>query len=421
MKNVIRSILIQCGFNDIVVLSSGVILSQLIGILTQPMATRLYLPMDFGVFAIISSIISIVSPALTLQYDLCIVIAKTDREANAITALSFYLGIVMAILISGAVIIYSSVSQDFRIAGNWIYIVIPMLFMTAITNVVTSYNNRLGQYKLMATVSLFRAVASNIVKIGLGLLQVGFPGLIIAMMVSIVAGIQKQSELIILNKKSIFSTNITEIKEVLLKYKNQPLVSLPGFLLIAYSYSILPFMINSMYGIIEVGYYSLSIAMLGLPVTLISSNVGRVFLRNASLERNEKGNFYNSLKSTSILLFLSSIIPFGGLWFFAEPLFSTVFGPEWVRSGTYVKLLIPWYYLNFIVGSLVVGLVITGKQKIKLIIQVAFVIESFVIYFLANQMFWDMESFISAISNAYMVTYLVLYIVIYKESKSNAS
>jgi len=408
----------ESELRNIAILSGGVFVGQFISILAQPVATRLYTPSDFGILAIIISLVGMFGPSLNGQYHLSIVSAPNDKEANALTALSIYFGLVVSGIVSIGIIIYSFISPEtFAEAGLWIYVSIPIIFIGGITNVLNSYNNRYKQYKLLASLALYRAIASNVVKLGLGFAQIGFVGLIASSLISILAGLKRQSAHLRLNINLILSTNKKELLRVLTKYKAQPLFSTPGLFVVTFSNNLIPIFISSLYGIKEVGYYSLAMAMLYLPIQLISSNVGTVYFRKASMEKAETGSFYRSFKSTVVLLSLLSFVPFIVLYFSAETLFSFVFGIEWLRSGTFIQLLIPWYWMNFIVGTLVISLIISGNQLTKLIIQCLFLAFSFAIYYLAKSVHLPIEKFLLYISLAFASIYFILLYIIYKTSK----
>tara|TARA_R110001583_G_scaffold56717_1_gene170918 strand:+ start:6588 stop:7877 length:1290 start_codon:yes stop_codon:yes gene_type:complete len=405
-------------FKNIGILTSGVISAQIIGFISQPIATRLYTPSDFGKMAIILSIISLFSSSLNGQYQLSIVTSDSDKEANVITAMSLYFGFVISLLVSCGIVFYSIIRPDeFAELGYWIYITIPLIFASSITNVLTSYNNRYEQYKIIASVSLIRASTSNFIKIFLGILNFGFVGLICSMFVSLFSGFWMQSKYLRKNLKQIFSSSIFEIKGVLVKYKKQPLFSTPGIFAISYSISIVPIFISTLYGVKELGYYALSIANFGLLVTLITNSIGPIYFKQASKEKSETGNFYQSFKSTLLLLFLAAIVPFFVLMFFSEKLFGLVFGQDWIRSGTFTILLIPWQFMNLIVSTFVSSLIISNSQRIKLIIQSFFVVEILIIFYLSKVYKLTIEQFLSTISFAYGFTYLIMLIFIYKKSK----
>jgi O-antigen/teichoic acid export membrane protein len=415
--NRIRQMLIDSEFNNVAILSGGVLISQAISSLAQPFATRLYLPQEFGIVAIIVSLVSMFSGVLNGQYDLCIVTAKTNKEANSVTALSLYIGLALSFLVSIGIIVFNIINPGvLKDAGAWIYVSIPLLILSGIVNVLNSYNNRYKQYKLLASVSMYRAIAANGVKVGFGFAKIGVIGLILSALVSNIVGLRSQSKQLRANFKEVLSTNKKELKGVLVKFKAQPMFSAPGLFVVSYSYSIIPLFISALYGLKEVGFYSLAMGMLGLPISLIGTNVGKVFFRKASLEKAETGCFYQSFKSSLIILTVLSIIPFVILWLFAEPMFSFVFGHMWFRSGTFVRMLVPWYWMNFIVGSLVIGLIISGKQLLKLSVQCLFVVEAFIIYIVVKKMTLNIETFLLTLSCFYGMTYLLLLYFIYKTS-----
>ncbi|MBN1186530.1 MAG: oligosaccharide flippase family protein [Bacteroidales bacterium] len=408
----------ETEINNISILSGSVLVSQVISMLSQPVATRLYAPADFGVLALITSLVSMFGPSVNGQYHFCIVTADSDKEANNVTALSFYFGLIVSAIVSLGIIIYTILKPDtFIEAGFWIYISIPLIFISGIFNVISSYNNRYKQYKLVASVGIKRSVASAICKIGLGFAKTGVIGLIASSLVGTIIGVKKQSEYLRLNLSKIFSSNLKELHFILKKYKSQPLFSAPGIFVVSYSFSIVPIFISTGYGIQEVGYYSLAVSMLYLPIGLIANSVGTVYFRKASQEKTETGIFYRSFKSTFVLLALVSVVPFIGLFFLAEPLFAFIFGNEWFRSGTFVRLLIPWYWMNFIVGALVSSLIISGNQLTKLIIQCFFLIEAFTIFYLSKYLKLSIEQFLLSISLAYSFMYVILLLVIYKASR----
>jgi O-antigen/teichoic acid export membrane protein len=403
---------------NIVILSGGTIVAQIIGLIAQPIATRLYTPNDFGVMAIILSLIGLFSSSLNGQYHLSIVTAKSDKEANSVAALAIYFGLIVSVIVSIGIIIYTLLNPiTFASAGLWIYISIPFIILSGITNVISSYNNRFKQYKLLATVSLYRSIGSNLVKIGLGFAKIGFIGLIFSFIISILAGIRKQSEFFRKNWKEIFSTRKAVLILLLKKYKNQPLYSAPGIFAVSYSVSIIPLFIASLYGIKELGYYALATATLSLPFSLVTGNIGTVYFRQASKEKSDTGIFYNSFKSSLVLLVLVSIVPFLSLAFFSETLFAFVFGSAWFRSGTFVFLLLPWQWMNFIGGALACSLIISGNQLTKLLIQCMFIIEVVTNYYLSKYFHLAVEGFLLAISLSYAFTYMVLLLVIFKASK----
>ena len=415
IKNLIKA----CSIKEIAILSGGTFIAQLIGMAVQPIATRLYSPKDFGVLNLILSLISMFTPLLVFQYDACIITAKTDGEADKATALCFYLLLNFVIVFSVGLVIYNLFyPQTFVDAGLWIYVAIPLMLFIGINGIVDYYNNRYGQYGLMSKIAVYRASISNISKIGLGFSKIGYIGLIIATFIAFLFGMKKQARFLIENKKRIFSTSFIEVKKLAIKNIAQPLFSAPGLFVVGYAYSIIPFHIKSLYNsTVEVGIYSLSTAMLGIPMNLVSGSMGKVFFRNASREMHETGGFRKSFKSTTIFLATISILPFVVLYFVAEPIFSFVFGVEWARCGVFVQCLIPVYFANFIANAVISGLIICGAQKTKLMIQLLFLVSSLGVFLISKVLALPIETFLIINSIGYAIVYCIMLLFIYEKSK----
>ena len=67
--------------NNVLTLLAGTILAQIITVSVSPILTRLYTPEDFGVFALYTSIASILVIFGTCRYELAIVLPEEDGEA----------------------------------------------------------------------------------------------------------------------------------------------------------------------------------------------------------------------------------------------------------------------------------------------------------------------------------------------------
>ena len=418
MKQKIRTFFRKSGFKNIAILSSGVMLAQLINFAVQPIATRLFDRTDFGVLTLIISVCSMFTPIVTLQYHMSIVNASTDEEADTVTNLTFQILFLGTAAFGIGLFVYNQFFPHvYEAAGLWIYTSIVYLFMIGLMNIIDSYNNRYKEYKVMSVRALYRAVICGACKLVFGFLHVGFPGLLVAQFAGTVCGVKKQATRMIANRDKILHQSKNDLLFVAKKFSRQPLFSLPGIFISNFAYTVLPTFLNPLYGIEEVGIYSLSMNMLGIPLSVVTNNVARVFFQNASREKAETGKFDASFKNTSILLIAVSAVGFTILYFIAEPAFRIVFGAEWEKSGTYVKLLIPLFAVRFVVSALMYGFIISGRQLLKCLLQCLFLIEAFVLYGLAQMYHFTIERFLSCVSWVYALNYVILFVVLYFTSK----
>ena len=420
MLKKLREFLKSCGIKAMLTLTAGVFIAQIISYVAQPLLTRLYSPESFGINALIVSVVSMFTPVLTLQYDQFIVISDSDDDGKKLTTLSLYLSFIVTLAVCIGLFIYNNILKrnTFFVAGNWIYLSIPLMLLTGVINVLTAYNNRLGCYNIIAQVNIFRTLSQSVFKVLFGMWDKSFIGLTIGTIIGCVTGLGKHTKCLGWKLSEFFSYSIGELWTVAKTYKEQPLFSTPGFFVSNLSYSILPVMLSSLYNTEEVGYFSLSMTMLGIPLSLISDSVGKVFLKKASQEKADNGGFYVSYRNTSVLLLAIALPAFTLLYFIAEPAFFFVFGASWIRSGTFVKILIPLYIVRFVVSVMVQGLIISGKQLMKLIIQMFFIVEAVVAFSLSKSFNLSIELFLSITGTLYACNYIVIWIAGYHASRS---
>src|SRR5262245_35573740 len=80
-------------FHNFTILSGGSVLAQLFNVALTPLITRLYVPTNFGQFALFMAFFNVAIVAVSLNYEYAIVSAPSDREAAHLTFCSFLLSL----------------------------------------------------------------------------------------------------------------------------------------------------------------------------------------------------------------------------------------------------------------------------------------------------------------------------------------
>lgn len=416
-RNLIKKVLIKSDAKHIIMLSTGVLFGQIIQIVLQPIATRLYSPEAFGYLSLVVSLGTMFSAVSTLQYHISIVHSPEEDEYPLCKLVLICVASTSLILVGIIAFLFLFGNEQYKSVGTWIFVAVLLHLMTGITYLSESYNNRHSEYALMTKVTVQRAAASGVIKVVLGLLKFEFVGLLISQCVGTIAGIRKQSASMVKHLRKIMEVNRQDVWAAAKKYSDQPFFALPGIFVLQFSYSALPLIINTAFSTREGGFFSLTITILGLPLSLVSNNVARVFFKNASEELERTGRFSSSFRSTAVLLISISLIGFSLLWFIAEPLFSIVYGKEWIRSGLFTKILIPMYAARFVVSGLMHGFVISKKQKLKTILQSLFIVAMVVGYVISKLELVSVEGFLIFINWTYFALYVVLFFVLLFQSK----
>lgn len=399
------------GDSFLMILSSGI--AQVILIITTPIITRLYSPAEFGEFTIFSNIAMILIPIINARYDLLIVNAKNDRSANILSQISFLISLLILLILIPILAISAWLYPNFIL--DFIFIII-MLFLVSLTNIFTNYLNKERKYKVLSLINVFRAGSMALLQIIFGLLALGSLGLIIGFSLSYIAGITLGYKTF--KKHFNIVRNKEETKALFLENKNQLVYSTPSILLNSLSFSVVVFFIGILYTNTEVGIYGMAIRVLGIPVTIISLGLSKIFMQQANDYYIERGNFRNLLLKFSSTLVIVSIILYVPLYLFSEELVNILLGHSWVDAITVIKIVIPLFVIRLIVSTVSLSVIVLQKQQLELILQALFLIGTTVTFVISKMLNLTFLNFVSINTAVLIVSYMIFFIALYYFAKN---
>lgn len=399
------------GDSFLMILSSGI--AQVILIITTPIITRLYSPTEFGEFTIFSNIAMILIPIINARYDLLIVNTKNDRSANILSQISFLISLLILLILIPIFAISAWLYPNFIL--DFIFIII-MLFLVSLTNIFTNYLNKERKYKVLSLINVFRAGSMALLQIIFGLLALGSLGLIIGFSLSYIAGITLGYKTF--KKHFNIVRDKEETKALFLENKNQLVYSTPSILLNSLSFSVVVFFIGILYTNTEVGIYGMAIRVLGIPVTIISLGLSKIFMQQANDYYIEYGNFRNLLLKFSSILVIVSIILYVPLYLFSEELVNILLGHSWVDAITVIKIVIPLFVIRLIVSTVSLSVIILQKQQLELILQALFLIGTTATFVISKMLNLTFLNFVSINTVVLIVSYMIFFIALYYFAKN---
>lgn len=399
------------GDSFLMILSSGI--AQVILIITTPIITRLYSPAEFGEFTIFSNIAMILIPIINARYDLLIVNAKNDRSANILSQISFLISLLILLILIPILAISAWLYPNFIL--DFIFIII-MLFLVSLTNIFTNYLNKERKYKVLSLINVFRAGSMALLQIIFGLLSLGSLGLIIGFSLSYITGITLGYKTF--KKHFNIVRNKEETKALFLENKNQLVYSTPSILLNSLSFSVVVFFIGILYTNTEVGIYGMAIRVLGIPVTIISLGLSKIFMQQANDYYIERGNFRNLLLKFSSTLVIVSIILYVPLYLFSEELVNILLGHSWIDAITVIKIVIPLFVIRLIVSTVSLSVIVLQKQQLELILQALFLIGTTVTFVISKMLNLTFLNFVSINTAVLIVSYMIFFIALYYFAKN---
>lgn len=411
-KNMIKNSFLKA----IATLMSSSIIVQIIAVVISLIMTRLYTENQIGEYTLLLTAVTMFSPVICGRYEMAIVGEDEEDNVFPLMLLSVIVALVLSVAVGLFYTIYLELTNRIEINSLLLPIwLILVLLLIAFCNILTAYNNRKRNYKLIATTAIAQEIGKGGALISLGTLKIGTMGLLISHFfgAGIGLGVQTKSLRGKIQKKANFSKD--KLKYVAKKHYKQLFFSAPAIFANSFSYSILNIFIDYLFGVGALGYYSMSFRMLGVPLTLISTNISKAYFEKASKKYSEEGDFCEFFLHTSFLLLMFSVPITFMLIEFSPWAFELFFGEGWSRSGEYVRILAPMFGIRLIVSALTPTLIICRKQNIELLLQSFFMVFA-ILFFVLFQNSLTMETFLIGISIGFSIIYIFYYVIMLKFS-----
>ena len=401
---------------NVLTLMTGTTIAQAIPIAISPILTRIYTPEDFGVFALFVAVGSIVGSLANGRYELAIMLPRKDEDAINIAALGLIISICMTLVFLVLVAFFNE--QIAELIGNkeiafWLYFMPISVFFAGLWNVLNYFNNRRKNYKDISNAIIIKSIIAAMIQLGVGFTRDGAEGLISGHLISQFFANTKLA--LNITKDKILLSRISKAKMIALakRYKNFPKFSMWAGLVNILSYHLANILISTFYSVGTLGFYSLVHRVLGIPASLIGASISQVFFQQAMLEKQQTGKVIITFNSTVKKLVIVGLPLFGILFLVVEDLFAFVFGEQWRIAGVYAKILIPFFFVSFISGTVSAILSIFQKLKSELYINISLIVTLTMLMALIN----DFELFLYAFTAVNSILYLIFLTYYYSLSK----
>lgn len=403
---------------SILLLTSGSMLGQIIGFIGSMIMTRMYTASEIGIMTTIVSFSGIFAPVINARFDFALVKEQKEKYIYALVKMSIYIGVALSLIISVVSYIYFIGIEGFISPFLSILFVFLILVIQAFSNVFKSYNNNIGDFKTMTSVIVMRRLAEEISMAIFGLIGWKAIGLLISRVIGQYFGMKREIKNIKKKIKKIISVQWQDMLEAYTIHKRQLYYSAPAALMNAGSYSLISLVVGKYFGLEILGVYAISFAVLGLPLSVISGNVSKVYFSEASKEYAIKGTFNESTNKTLVFLIIFSIVLFFIMYFIFPMLVPIIYGDKYVMSGFMIRILAPMFAIRFVSSAINTGLVVCNKQNFEFIVQILFMLSVALLAILCNYRLLSISTFLLGISITYSIVYLINLVSICYFSKN---
>jgi teichuronic acid exporter len=347
----------------------GTVAAQALGFLALPLLTRLFTPESFGQFQLYQSALTLLLVVAAMRFEIALLRAHDGPEVSAVLKLCAIINVVVACVVAlvsyAAWIIPGAVSDSTR----------QILWCLPLGVLVGGGLQTLGYLALRekafgptSTAKVAQAGGYVGAGLGIGIVAPISSGLIVADLVG-----RAVSVITLCLHRSIFNSirlkqaTKQDLSNVIRKFREFPLVSVPGGLINSAGGTMTAFLMYGAFDATVSGHYGLVERSLMLPVGMITVAVSQVFTADLSASLRDGGSRALSIfRRTAAQMFALSILPACFVGVFAPAIFDLIFGAHWALAGEFARVMAPLLVVSLVVGSVNMAVMILGWQKVQL-------------------------------------------------------
>jgi O-antigen/teichoic acid export membrane protein len=404
---------------NVITLITGTAISQAIPVLISPLLTRLYTPEDFGLFSIYFAIVMVLSVVATGRYELAILLPRKTSEARDLMHLCVAIALSVALLLSFVIIgAAPQIARTFSLQDNvHLLFFLPLgVFLVGLSQSAYYYLNRNKKYFTMMAGRMSRSTGYAVSSITFGMLAPSGIGLICSDIVGYATNC-----FVMISREKIpvrWKLNRERARNLLLKYGDFPRYMMVSGLLEKGAGQTPVFLLNLLFhSANSIGYFTLAMRVVAVPTDLIARSISDVFRQKAAeiySKQLECREIF--LKTVRKLTFLA--LPFAILGFFLiEDAFTFAFGADWSIAGEYARIMLPLFFLQFVVSPVSIMFVIAQKQRYDLAMQTFLLSMTILSFIVGFYVYHDTAIAIKLFTGAYCAKYVIELVLSYRLSR----
>ena len=389
-------------------------LAQAIVLLTTPILTRFYSPVDFGTLALFSSLLSFLLAFSTWRFDWSIPNAASRTQAAALLVL----GLITLMFFSVTTfVVFWTFSPDwsfwkgFKDLRPFLLLLPIALVGSGMHQLMQAWFIREASLTAVSKTKIAQSVAGTGLNIAGGIAGLGAFGLIASSLVSAWVGIGVLFRHAYGLWASVTKLSFTRIKACWKRFWREVTFSTMVSIVNTMSLSVTPMLLVQYYSVTEVGWYALMYRLAIAPIGMFTVAIGQSFWAEAAqlVKRDRKALRSLYIKTTKRLILLSlpiiSICAAGPI--FVAPLFGKT---EWVGAGYVLPAIIPMVF-GSIVFSPTNHLIVFGKQHLQLVCDITRFLLIITALIVAKLAMFDFVTAVLLMSLSSLVGHIILFII----------
>ncbi len=355
---------------------SGNTIVLVIGFFLTPIVAKIYGPKSYGDFALFTAICSLIIPFSTMQLQAGYVAAKNREEFYKLIRISIFILLSISTLSLAGILFYKNISHN---PNYKLYLFIPVyVFSAGFFSIIRGWNIKLQEFKKSAKSKVFATLLgkSSTLSLGLFYTQSAF-GMIMGSVVAFISeSIGLISKKMLIEAKLILKQKIkiNAYKITLFNFKQYPTYVTLNTIINNLSNQVPIYFIAAQFTKDNVGLFSLSLSLIQIPLNLMGTSIGAVFLPKIASVINETGKRNKTVVDLYQKLFYPGIISLLILAFILRMFLTPILGSEWHGASYLSSFMATSFAFGVIAIPLSVVYRLINFEKVNLRLTIIFII-----------------------------------------------
>jgi O-antigen/teichoic acid export membrane protein len=357
------------GFQrEVAQLMLGSAAGRFIAAAALPVITRLFAPSDFQVFGVYMAVVTTVAIAACLRLEILLPLAKSEPEASDLFMLSMLAATAVCLGMTALVCGWpDGVSRALGVSSDsrWLPLLPVGVFGAAVYSACKYWATRHRRFRSVAVSRVTQATAAAAVGVVAGLLGAGPVGLILSGIVNLVAGCGRfLSDMLASDRLSFGQPSARRLQQTLCAHRRHAFFSTVESLANVAGAQ-LPVLAVAAWSGAEAGHLAVAMQILVLPMALLGTGVGQVYLSRAA-EARANGQLAALTVDSMRPLVVAGIAPILVAGLVAPVIVPVVLGAPWARTGEMLLVMAPWTAMQIVVSPVSMAIYVTSHQRLML-------------------------------------------------------
>lgn len=369
MKKLMGKLKVSNSVKNVSKISAGTILGQIISFIVVPIYTRIYGASIMGTWTVFSSIANIIVTFSDLGLKNAIMVEKKEEDTLELYTVITTFTLIISIISGLVVYVFYSITGDesglspLMIAG----FVVVLAITLQQTQTCYTWLNKKEAYSVLMKNPIVNNLSAAIIIIVLGVMGYDEYGYYIGLLAGqLITLIHMRVHL----PNKFLNFNLNAYKKIFAQQKQFYLYQLPANVLAQVKEQTPVFLIRAFFGSEILGYYSISMRYLKMPINLLAQSIGRVYFQTVSRMKREGQSLKSigeySLRNINKAMKIA-VIPMIAIIAIGDVACEILFGTGYEIAGSIMRIVAFNSFFLFL-STATNGLpVIISKQKYMLI------------------------------------------------------